>query len=203
MKNPFTRMICKSAFTSKPLPMIFCVLFGMLMGLISKMFDSVSLIGDITTELGIWILLASLIAAFSRSAKAAALHVFLFFASMLTVYYLYTLKLFGYFPFYVFMRWMVIAVCSPICAWMIYLSRGKNIAAVIFASLPVSLLLAQGFSFFYTFSLVRAFDLFSALILILLLPANSKNRILVFMLAVVLAFLLVKFHVISMIFGGL
>ena len=58
------------------------------MGFIAKATDSVSMIGDIGTELGVWVFTATLLAAFSRYPLSAALNTLLFFLAMLCAYYL-------------------------------------------------------------------------------------------------------------------
>lgn len=74
-----------------------CFLFGALSGVIAKYSDTVpsnsqmgmffDFISSVMTRLGIWVLIATIIAAWSRSPKIAAVNVFTFFAGMLLAYY--------------------------------------------------------------------------------------------------------------------
>ena len=103
-----------------------CFIFGVLLGVIAKYSDTVpsnggigmlvSFISNITTRLDIWVVLATIIAVWSRSPKFAAIKVFAFFAGMLIAYYIYSQALFGFFPTYYFMRWGAIALVSPLAA---------------------------------------------------------------------------------------
>jgi len=111
-------------------------IFGILLGVIAKYSDTVpsnsesgmfySIISDITTSIGIWIALATLISVWSRSAIYAALKVLAFFVGMLLGYYIYSQVLFGFFPSYYFLRWGAIALVSPICAYIVWFSRGEG-----------------------------------------------------------------------------
>ena len=104
-----------------------CFLFGALSGVIAKYSDTVpsnsqmgmffDFISSVTTRLGIWVLIATIIAAWSRSPKVAAINVFTFFAGMLLAYYKYSQVLFGFFPTYYFLRWGSIAIASSLAAY--------------------------------------------------------------------------------------
>ena len=54
--------------------------------------------GDLFTRLGIWVLIATFIAAYSKTLLRAAINTFLFFIGMLISYYIYSAYLFGFFP---------------------------------------------------------------------------------------------------------
>ncbi len=73
-------------------------LLGVAMGFLAKALDNVAVIGEIGTNLGVWIFAAALIAAYSPARRAAALRVFLFFAGMLAAYYLHSRLTEGFFP---------------------------------------------------------------------------------------------------------
>jgi uncharacterized membrane protein YjdF len=66
------------------------------MGVIAKIADSISIIGEIGTKLGIWVFVATIIAAYSRYPFSAAINVLLFFLSMLFAYYTYGYAVLGF-----------------------------------------------------------------------------------------------------------
>jgi len=177
--------------------------FGAFMGLGAKYFDTTPVIGAVGTDLGVWVLIATLIAAYNRSPRAAALHVFLFFMAMLTAYYLYSMKLFGFFPKYYFMVWGGFALLSPICGWIVWYARGEGWVAAFCASLPIALLIYQGYSFYYTGAWVEELDILSAIALFFILarPMKQKIRTLPLVMAVFLVFY--KLNIVSLLFGGL
>lgn len=83
-----------------------CFVLGAVLGVVAKATDSVSLIGDIGTGLGVWVFVASLLAAYSRYPIAAAVNTLLFFLSMLGAYYLYGFVVLGFFPKAYFLGWL-------------------------------------------------------------------------------------------------
>ncbi|MDP4152897.1 MAG: DUF6518 family protein [Bacillota bacterium] len=190
---------------------------GLITGFLAKLVEAVphfglsgdllNLLSGISTDIGPWVLLAAIIAAFSRTPEAAALHVFVFFAGMLFTYYLYSTLLFHFFPRYYFLRWGIIALVSPVPAFIVWFSRGKGWVASFCAALPVGLLITLGYRFLYTHSLVkdltRGFDLFSAVLLIILLPRSNSQRLRMIPLAIIVFLIIEKLNIISLLFGGL
>ncbi|MBC2726954.1 DUF6518 family protein [Desulfosporosinus sp.] len=132
-----------------------------------------SVIKDITTRLGIWVLLATIIAAWSRNPKIGAIKVCVFFIGMLITYYIYSTKLFGFFPKYYFFRWGLISLASTVAAYIVWFSRGQGWIAALCAALPVGLLAEQGYSFLHTFAAVPGFDFLSAIALFFVLPRRK------------------------------
>ncbi|KZE69064.1 hypothetical protein AWM68_02015 [Fictibacillus phosphorivorans] len=160
----------------KAISSLLVFLLGSFFGFIAKFVDGTT-IGLIGTDLGIWILITTMIAAWSRSPNAAALHAFIFLASMLMVYYMYSTILFGFFPSRIFLGWGIMALFSPIGGYAVWFARGKGWLAALSASLPISLLIVQGYPYLYTFIPSRGFDLLAALLLIMLLPKTGLQRL--------------------------
>jgi len=155
---------------------LFVLVLGALLGFLAKYTDG-TMIGLIGTNLGFWIFVTTIVAAWSRTPVAAALHAFVFLAAMLIVYYVYSMLLFGFFPRYYFYAWGSIALLSPIGGYLVWFARGTGWAAAICAALPISFLLVEGYSFVYTFSFPQGFALLAAVILYLCLPANGSQRL--------------------------
>jgi hypothetical protein len=186
---------------------------GMFLGFIAKYSDTIpsnglmgsvwQTVSNITTRLGIWVLLATIIAALSNNPRIGAIKVFAFFSGMLLVYYIYSMMLFGFFSTYYFIRWGGIALASPIAAYIVWFSRGNGWIAALCASMPIGLLVSQGYPFFYMFTMTLGFDIFSAIILFLILPMNKKQWLRIFMLTLFIVFILRNSRVLSYIFGGL
>ncbi|GKV67153.1 hypothetical protein NCCP2331_33060 [Sporosarcina sp. NCCP-2331] len=83
---------------------LFSFIFGFASGLIAKILDStlipneLSFLGLIGSNLGVWIFILSLVAAYSYTPKLAATRVFVFLISMLFSYYMYTILILNLFP---------------------------------------------------------------------------------------------------------
>lgn len=178
-------------------------LLGAVLGFLAKYLDSVPVLGEIGTYLGFWVLVATLIAAWSRSPMAAALHVFAFFVAMLIAYYLYSMRLFGFFPKYYFIAWGGIALISPICAYIAWYTRGVGWIAAFCASLPIALLLLEGYSFFYTLSIPNGFDVFAAVLLFMILTDEGKQRLRILLCTAIVFLVFWRLDIISLLFGGL
>lgn len=174
-----------------------CVLLGLLLGWIAKATDSVSVIGEIGTELGIWVFVATLLAAYSRTPWSAAVHVPLFFLAMLASYYIYGQVILGFFPMSYFIGWLIVSLLSSVAGFVAWFARGKGVIGIIACALPVSILFASGYPAFYTLKPALFFALGLGIVLLLLLPRNWKQRGGAFVLSVLLAWLIDRFYLLG------
>lgn len=197
----------------KVIRIVLFFIFGIFSGFLAKYVDTIpsngtigsliNIISNISSRIGIWVFIATIIAAWSRTPKAGAIHVFVFFVGMLLAYYIYSMKLFTFFPTYYFIRWGLIALLSPLAAYVVWFSRGSSWIAVLCAALPIGLLASEGYNFLYTFSPVSGFDLIAAIILFFILPKSKYQYLKVLVFTIFISILLRKFDVLSYIIGGL
>jgi len=173
------------------------VVFGLLFGCVAKATDSISLIGDIGTDLGVWVFIVSIIAAFSSRPRFAMINTPVFLLSMLTSYYLYGQLILGFFPKAYMMGWLVMALISPIGGLIVWFARGEKILSSICTALPASLLFACGYPAVYTHQPVMVLDLLFGAVLLLILPKTWKARAIAAGAAVILAFVMVQLRLIS------
>ena len=170
----------------------FCVLLlGATLGLIAKLTDSVSIIGEIGTEIGIWIFVASLIAGYSRYPLSAAINVFLFFCAMLAAYYIYGQMALGFFPRSYFIGWLVVTLLSPLGGAIIWFSRADGIVGSAITALPTALLFAHGYPVFYSHRITLLLSIIMGIILCLILPKTVKQKAIAFTISLPLAFAVV------------
>lgn len=160
-----------------------------------------SIIGVVGTYLGVWILACTILAAWGRSPIAAAVHVFSFILGMLIAYYLYSAVLFGFFPKHYFIAWSAIALLSPIYAYIVWYSRGNGWVSAICAAIPISLLLLEGYTFYYTYSIAQGFDLFFAILLFVFLPKGSLQRLRLLPCLIVMFLITWRLELMSFIFS--
>lgn len=187
----------------KIIPVLLSLFLGALLGFLAKYYDDQPVIGAIGTSLGVWVLIATILAAWSRSARAAALQVFIFFAAMLSLYYWYSMVLFGFFPRYYFIAWGSIALLSPIGAYIVWYARGNGWVAALCASFPIALLLVEGYRFFFTGSIPEGFDLLAAVLLIVMLGTKGHQMVRILLISLIVFLIFWKLHVLSLVFGGL
>lgn len=107
------------------------------------------------------------------------------------------MKLFNFFPTYYFIRWGLIALLSPLAAYIVWFSRGNGWIAALCAAFPIGLLVSEGHNFLYTFSPVSGFDLIAAIILFYILPKNKYQYLKVLIFTVLTSVFLSKLDVLS------
>ncbi|MBR2088609.1 MAG: hypothetical protein IJ906_16095, partial [Oscillospiraceae bacterium] len=101
---------------------------------------------DITNFLGrfaVWIFIAVCISVYSSSARRAALHVFLFFAGMVSSYYLYAKLAAGFFPLNYALIWCGFTVISPLLACICWYAKGNGWASILISAGILGVLLSQ------------------------------------------------------------
>jgi hypothetical protein len=143
---------------------ILSLVFGILLGAIAKYLDTVSVDGrwgsyflsylaDIFTRPGIWVLIGTILAAYSKTLLRAALNTFLFFIGMLISYYVYSAYLFGFFPTSYFLLWSSAAIGSPFLAIIVWKAKNDPRLAFVLPALPMGLLLSLslGIGLFYVY----------------------------------------------------
>lgn len=102
-------------------------LLGAVLGIASKLLDIyTSNLGNIFSQMSIWILLGTLIAIFSKTKGKAVLNVFVFCIGMLITYYItaeLTSSVYGMTFIY---GWAAFSVCSPVFAVLTWMSKEKG-----------------------------------------------------------------------------
>ena len=164
----------------KILRLLLVLLSGLLFGFLAKLTDQISGLEDIGTYFGLWILVVTVLAAWSRSAWAAALHTLVFLLAVVLAYYLYSMGLFGSFYGSYFWRWSLIALLCLFGGFVVWYSRGAGWIAALCAALPIGALIAEGLGFLYVLPLHLVqfcFDLAAAVLLYVILPRGKGQHL--------------------------
>ncbi|SDN87607.1 hypothetical protein [Bacillus sp. OK048] len=133
---------------------LFVFIFGVASGLIAKILDStlipyeLSFLGFIGSNLGVWIFILTLVAAYSYTPKLAATRVFVFLISMLFSYYMYTNLILNLFPLKYIVFWFLAALLSIIPAYIMWFSRTDHLISSIITALPVSAIAFEGYKIY-------------------------------------------------------
>ena len=132
------------------MPVLIFVMGGAF-GVLSKILDIYTQnLGNIFSQMSVWILLGSLIAIFSKTKGKAALNVFLFCIGMLITYYItaeLTNSVYGMTFIY---GWAAFSVCSPVFALLTWMTKekgalGKIISfGILVVTLAVSMVVFDG-----------------------------------------------------------
>ena len=123
----------RAPLPAPPLGRRLLCLLGMLLagaaaGLLAKWadFSSVQLLGDVFSELPVWILLGLLIARLSGSPGRAAAYAFAFFLAMIPAYYLAAEWVGGVWGMAYVYGWTVVACLSPFAAFAAWYAFGRG-----------------------------------------------------------------------------
>ncbi len=133
------------------LSIVLMLLFGAALGVASKLLDIyTSNLGNVFSQMSIWILICTIISIFSATKARAALNVFVFCVGMLVAYYAtaeLTQSIYGTSFIY---GWIAFTICTPLFAVLTWMTKEKGILgkiiafAVLAVTLAVSILLFDG-----------------------------------------------------------
>ena len=143
------------------------LVFGTALGILSKYLDGMDFdhfgfllsiaarldLGNVLTEMAIWLVMALAIAALSRSPLKAAINVFLFFGGMCISYHICSVILKGFDPGSYMLIWYGITLMSPILGIICWYARGDSLVSIIL-DIPILAILScycfsVGWFYFY------------------------------------------------------
>ena len=128
------------------------LLAGLALGIVSRLLDIyTSNLGNIFSQMAIWILLGTLIAIYSDSPKRAMLNILPFCLGMLFAYYAAAVLTKGVYGRTFIIGWTVFALCSPVLAFFTWWTKEQGIfpkiiaAGIVLVSVLSSVVLFDGF----------------------------------------------------------
>lgn len=155
----------------RPLPMLAA---GMALGVVSRLLDIyTSNLGNLFSSLPVWVLLGTLIAVYSPTAKRAAINILPFCMGMLLTYYLAAHISGGVYGWGYTLFWTLFALCTPLCAFIAWFAKEPGTwpkllsAAIIIGTIAVSCIF---------FDKLRLHDIAMLLILCWLLFGTKPRR---------------------------
>ena len=108
-----------------PLSM-FCA--GLFLGTLSRFFDIYCpILGEIFSQMAVWILLGTLIAVYSPTKKAAMLNIFPLCVGMLLTYYATAMLTQGVYGWSFIVGWTIFAILSPVLAYVAWMVKQRGL----------------------------------------------------------------------------
>ena len=148
--------------------------FGLAIGAAARLLDIFTTnLGEIFSQMAVWILMGTLISIYSRTAKQAMANVLTFCLGMLLTYYFAAALSRGIYSMEFIIGWTVFALCSPVMAYFAWLTKERGLfpkivrVGIIAVSILSSILLFDG---------LRIYDFLIDSILIYFLFFKKINR---------------------------
>lgn len=140
---------------------------GLLLGIAAKLLDiHTSNLGNIFSQMSVWIFLCTLLAVYSSTPKRAAVNVFLFCAGMLAAYYLTAELTASVYSTLFLYGWIVFALFSPAMGFCAWYAKGKGLLSKIITAGIIIVLLAAAV---ILFDKIRVADIVFALLISIVL----------------------------------
>ena len=194
----------KSISTSRRVIDTMAILFlGIALGTFSKFLDNTASndlpfifeyldVGNFLGRFAIWVLIAICIAIYSNSSIRASINVFVFFAGMVTSYYLYSNFVAGFFPKSYAMIWVGFTAISPLLAFICWYAKGTSKISFALSAMIIAVLFNM--TFVYGWIYFEMYSLLELLVFICglaVLKRNTiKDSIMMTAMGIVLAFVL-------------
>lgn len=149
-------------------------IIGIILGVISRLFDMYTQnLGNILSEMAIWILFGVLISIYSSSKKKAMLNIFLFCIGMLLAYYFVAIITNGVYSKTIIVGWTIFAIFSPILAYFTWLTKEKGVFPEL---ISISIVIVSILSSIILFDKLRIYDFIINVILVYYLFFKDIKR---------------------------
>ncbi len=143
------------SFKRKLINTLLILLFGIVLGFVSKWLDSRTYnnaildyldLGNFFSDMAIWLFIALALSVYSYNPRRASLNVFLFFLGMTISYHLYTVLFNGFNPSNYMMIWYRFTLISPLLAYICWYAKSKSMFSVIINTVIILVMSISCFS---------------------------------------------------------
>lgn len=154
-----------------PISMFF---IGLLLGVVSRLLDIYTQnLGNIFSQVAVWILFGVLISIYSSSKKQAMFNILPFCIGMLITYYYVAFVTKGVYSTVFIVGWTVFAILSPIMAYFTWMTKEKGVFPKI---ISIGIILMSLLSSVLLFDRIRFYDIIINGIMIYFLFAKKIER---------------------------
>lgn len=132
-------------------------LAGLILGVVSRLLDIYTQnLGNIFSQMAIWILLGVLISIYSSSKKQAMINIFPFCIGMLITYYFVAFVTDGVYSTVFIAGWTIFALFSPVMAYFTWMTKEKGVFPKI---IGVGIIAVSVLSSVLLFDRIRFYDI--------------------------------------------
>ena len=147
---------------------------GLILGIVRRLLDIYTQnLGNIFSQMAIWILFGVLISIYSSSKRRAMLNILPFCMGMLITYYFVAFITKGVYSYVFIIGWTVFALLSPIMAYFTWMTKEKGIFPKIISS---CIILVSLLSSLILFDRIRFYDIVISVIMIYFLFVKKIER---------------------------
>lgn len=149
-------------------------IIGLILGIISRLLDIyTSNLGNIFSQMAIWILIGTIISIYSKNKKQAMINIFPFCIGILITYYLVAAITKGVYSQTFIIGWTMFSIFSPIMAFFAWMSKDKGLFPII---IRIGIILVSILSSVLLFDKLRIYDFIINGILIYILFFKKIER---------------------------
>ena len=154
-----------------PISMFF---IGLILGIVSRLLDIYTQnLGNILSQMAIWILFGVLISIYSSSKRQAMINILPFCIGMLITYYFVAFVTNGVYSTAFIIGWTVFALLSPIMAYFTWITKEKGVFPKI---ISIGIILLSLSSSVILFDRIRFYDIIINVIMIYFLFIKKIER---------------------------
>lgn len=151
---------------------MFCI--GLILGIVSRLLDIYTQnLGNIFSQMAIWILFGVLISIYSPSKRRAMLNMLPFCIGMLITYYFVALVTNGVYSTEFIIGWTVFALLSPIMAYFTWMTKEKGVFPKI---IGIGIIVVSLLSSVILFDRIRFYDIIINGVMIYFLFVKKVER---------------------------
>lgn len=187
------------------------LILGIALGIFSKCLDNIAInneiwwqnileilnLGNVFSELGVWVFLALTISVLSKTPVRSAINVLLFFIGMTLSYHLYTIIFSGFNPKSYMFIWYGLTLFSPILAYISWYAKGNNKVSIVLSGGIIAIMMLLSFSIgIWYFDFKSLIDTFLFTGVVTVLYTNAKNIGYSLFIGTILTFIFSVFRII-------
>ncbi|WP_027398906.1 hypothetical protein [Anaerovorax odorimutans] len=177
------------------------LIVGIALGIIAKILDETPSnsfppfieildLRNFFSRIGFWLFSGICISIYSKTPLRAAINILLFFAGMVSSYYIYTVKVAGFFPKSYMMIWIAITILSPFIGAVCWYAKGIHPVSLCISVMILMIMTRQAFVFgFWYFDVCYALELLLWVLTLAVLYKKPKQIMVVSGVGILLFFI--------------